>query len=73
MDPTTKKTIAFLILDIIMMFIFAWFWFKFVHPKTGPVDPSSESFKYTVCMTTFFGIYYYIFERMWNSGMERVI
>lgn len=52
------------------MFIFAWLWFKYMHPKTGPVEPANESFKYTVYMTTVFGIYYYVFERIWVSYME---
>lgn len=59
-----KKTIVFMILDVIMMFLFAWVWFRFVHDST--LSPSSESFRYTACMTTFFAAYYYTFERSWK-------
>lgn len=72
MDPLTKKTIVFLIVDIIWMFIFAWFWFKYVHPNTGSVDPANESFRYTFWMTTWFAVYYYTFERLWVAYVEPI-
>ena len=65
-NGTQVKTIAFLIVDIILMFLFAWFWFKYIHPDTGPVDPAKESFRYTFWMTAFFGLYYYTFESWWD-------
>jgi hypothetical protein len=61
-----KKTVVFLILDIIFMFLFSWFWFKYVHPEEGPVDPAKESSRFTFWMTAFFAVYYYSFELSWK-------
>lgn len=59
-----KKTIVFMIVDIIMMFLFAYVWFGYIHDST--LSPSSESLRYTACMTVFFASYYYTFELSWE-------
>lgn len=59
----TKKTIAFLIIDFMMMVFYAWIWLSFIH-ETPSSKPATESVKYVMGMTLFFGTYYFLFERI---------
>ena len=61
-----RKTIAHMIVDLIMTFFFTWVWLTFVHDTSKPHDPAWESIKFTLAAVSFSGLYYYVFESYWG-------
>lgn len=70
MDPGSrtkrklKKTVVFMIFDLLMVFILTWVYFTYFHPSEHPVR---ESVGYTIFITICFGVYYFAFEQSWKS------
>lgn len=60
-----KKTTIFLIVDIVMMLLFTSVWFTF----SGTKSPIKSSIYFTAAMQTFFFIYYYAFDSLWDQYM----
>lgn len=57
------KTIVFMIVDLIMVYLLTLFWFKYIE---GVKSPIQNSIKYTLFVNGIFMIYYFIFEYFWN-------
>ena len=49
-----KKTSIFIVIDILMVFLFTWSWFKITRRKYA----MTESIYFTIAMQTFFFVYY---------------
>ena len=57
-----EKTIIFFVIDIVMVFIFTYVWFKF----TGVKNYVQRSLAFTVVMQIYFLVYYFIFDSLWS-------
>lgn len=62
-----KKTSMFMAVDIVMMIIFSYTYFKHVHHKVVELKPEYEAVIFTASMQTFFFLYYYTFDVLWDK------
>lgn len=61
----TTKAAIFLVIDIILVFIFTYFWFKVVDRSTK--QPLQQSLYFTIFMQLFFFVYYFAYDLAWES------
>jgi hypothetical protein len=61
----TQKTAIFVVLDIVLVFLFTWVWFRFIQKKKQAAF--KESLWFTVFMQLFFFMYFFIFDYWWDS------
>lgn len=57
-----KKTLFFIVIDTLLVYLFTFIWFKFIHKDENALKQSTW---YTVYITVIFMIYYYIFDFYW--------
>lgn len=61
-----QKTVAFALLDIVMVFLFTSLWFKLTKQK----QPVIQSIGYTIYITLIFAVYYFLFDLFWNKWFK---
>lgn len=66
-----KKASIFMALDIVVMALFSYCYFKFFHQKIINVQPRYESIIFTAAMQTVFFTYYYTFDILWDMYLIR--
>lgn len=62
----TTKTVLFMVLDIVMVFLFTFVWFRFIQKKTD-TTAIKQSLWFTIFMQILFFVYYFIFDAVWDS------
>lgn len=58
----TEKAVVFVVIDIIMVTLFTYAWFKYIEKRKNPIK---ESLDFVIAMQIFFFIYYFIFDYFW--------
>jgi len=58
-----SKTIIFMMLDIIMVFLFTYIWFYLTDEKNVFI----KSLGFTIAMQTFFFIYYFTYDALYEA------
>jgi hypothetical protein len=64
LDAEAKKASVFLALDILMVMLFTFVWFKYILRKENPVE---TSLAFTIVMQLFFITYYTVFDYIWEE------
>ena len=62
----TTKTVLFMVLDIVMVFLFTFVWFRFIQKKKD-TTAIKQSLWFTIFMQILFFVYYFIFDSLWDS------
>ena len=60
------KTTIFMVLDIIMVMLYTFIWFKFIHESIKEIGPANESLVFTIGMEALVFTYYFIFDMIYD-------
>ena len=63
-----KKAIIFAIIDVALVFLFTWIWFK----MKGQDSPLKHSVTYTIYISAVFMVYYYLYDLWWDKNGDLV-
>lgn len=63
-DETLKAAI-FIVIDVLMVFLFTYLWFRFVQKKKGG-QAVKQSLGFTIAMQLFFFVYYIAYDFAWD-------
>lgn len=55
-----------MVLDIIMVMLYTFIWFKFIHESIKQIGPANESLVFTIGMEALVFTYYFIFDMIYD-------